>query len=252
MFCHNCGAEVEEGALFCGECGMRLNEPRQNVNGQKPELSGTDQENRKSHKNMAVIVMAAIIVVLLAVIGFLAVRSKTDRPVQTAADGQDKEEIESEPREEQAGEGFSEAAADEEMAGDTATDHADITMDHADTTTDHEDTATAIRIGGMSQMAEPEEIQENQDYLLPDSDKRYLQESDLEGFGAEELKLARNELYARYGRRFNDEALQAYFDEKDWYEGIYSPEEFPEDLLSDIVKFNRDFIVEYEKKMGYR
>lgn len=248
MFCHNCGAEVEDGALFCGECGARQSETHQDVAGQVPDPSGADQENGKNHKNMAVIVMAVIIVVLLAVIGFLAMRGKADRAVQTAADEQEKMEITSKSGEEESGEGLSEATADEETASDTAADNADNPT-AGDAAADN---AATIRIGGSDQMTDEEDKQEDSDYLLPDSDKRYLQESDLEGFGAEELKLARNELYARYGRRFKDEALQAYFEEKEWYEGIYDPEEFPEDLLSDIVKYNRDFIVEYEKKMGYR
>lgn len=101
---------------------------------------------------------------------------------------------------------------------------------------------------------ESSELQDqgNEDYLLPDSDKRLITEEDLQGFTAEQCKIARNELYARHGRRFKDEALQTYFDSKPWYNGTIDPDDFPESSLSDIEMKNRDTIVNYEKEQGYR
>ena len=55
-------------------------------------------------------------------------------------------------------------------------------------------------------------------FVLPDSDTHL--------YTVEELEIARNEIYARHGRGFNDSTLQAYFDAQDWYERKYSPEEF--------------------------
>ena len=89
-------------------------------------------------------------------------------------------------------------------------------------------------------------------YVLANSDTELLKEEDLEGLSEEQCKIARNEIYARHGRQFNDEALQVYFDACDWYEGTISPDDFDEESLSEIEVANRDLIVEYEKKMGYR
>lgn len=88
------------------------------------------------------------------------------------------------------------------------------------------------------------------DYILPDSDSRYLEEYELYGLTVEELRFARNEIYARHGRLFKDEELQNYFDSKDWYYGYIEPEDFSENMLSDIEKANRDLISNYEKKVG--
>lgn len=74
----------------------------------------------------------------------------------------------------------------------------------------------------------------------------------MEGMSAEECKLARNEIYARHGRKFNDEELQAYFDACDWYEGTIEPDDFQESILSETEIANKDVIVEYEKEKGYR
>lgn len=90
------------------------------------------------------------------------------------------------------------------------------------------------------------------EYILPDSNSRYLTKDDLAGLSKEECRIARNEIFARYGRKFNDEELQAYFDSCSWYEGTVAPEEFDDSVLNGYEKANRDLIVEYEQEMGYR
>lgn len=89
---------------------------------------------------------------------------------------------------------------------------------------------------------------DDDDYILPDSGTRKLTNSDLAGLDADELELARNEIYARAGRRFNTEYIQDYFDDKWWYVGTIAPEDFTEDMLNDVEKYNVNFIRNYEKK----
>ena len=98
---------------------------------------------------------------------------------------------------------------------------------------------------------EDEETFENE-YILPGSDTQYLDRQNLKGLTAEECRLARNELYARHGRMFDDEELQSYFETKKWYNGTIAPSDFKEEILNDYEVYNRDLIVEYEKEMGYR
>lgn len=88
------------------------------------------------------------------------------------------------------------------------------------------------------------------EYLLPDSDSRYLTENDLDALNPDELRYARNEIYARRGRKFSDPELQAYFDEKNWYNGTIDPKNFDEKNLNEYESYNRDFIVKYEKDHG--
>ncbi len=83
-------------------------------------------------------------------------------------------------------------------------------------------------------------------YLLPDSAKRKLKKSDLVGLSKKELRIARNEIYARHGRRFNDKDLQEYFESQAWYEGTVPADEFSEDVLSSIEKKNALFIKHFE------
>ncbi len=84
------------------------------------------------------------------------------------------------------------------------------------------------------------------DYILPESGIRNLTEQDLWGLTDEELRLARNEIYARHGRRFNNKELQDYFDSKPWYNGTIAPGEWSEKFLNKYETYNVDFISRYE------
>ena len=93
----------------------------------------------------------------------------------------------------------------------------------------------------------PVESDENEDknYIFFDSDRRLLTETDVMGLSAEQLRIAKNEIYARRGRMFTSEDLKAYFESKPWYQGYIPAEEFSESILSQIEKNNIAFIQKY-------
>lgn len=87
------------------------------------------------------------------------------------------------------------------------------------------------------------------DYIFPDSDSVLLTDSEVSGLSKDQLRLGRNEILARHGRRFNDQSLQQYFDSKSWYNGTISPEEFDANLdsrLNDVERANIEIIKKYE------
>ena len=90
------------------------------------------------------------------------------------------------------------------------------------------------------------------DYLLPNSDSKYLSKSDLEGFGRRDLNLALNEIYARHGRKFSDSDISSYFNSKSWYHGTVSPSDFDLGVLNSYENYNIDLILEYQSELGYR
>ena len=55
------------------------------------------------------------------------------------------------------------------------------------------------------------------DYIIYDSSSVYLTENDLIGMSADELCLARNEIFARHGYSFQAPQLMEYFLHHDWY-----------------------------------
>lgn len=89
-----------------------------------------------------------------------------------------------------------------------------------------------------------ETMAETGDYILPGSNSKYLTDSDLDGLSSSQLRLARNEIYARHGRTFNDSQLQAYFESKSWYKADPG---FSESSLSECERANVTFIKEHEK-----
>lgn len=91
-------------------------------------------------------------------------------------------------------------------------------------------------------------VQPAADYILPDSDKRYLTESDLSGLSWESLTLARNEIYARHGRMFITPEISAYFNAQAWYHGTVPGNQFSESVFNEYEKANVNFILNYEKK----
>lgn len=76
--------------------------------------------------------------------------------------------------------------------------------------------------------------------------KAAVTEQMLQGLGLYELRLLRNEVYARRGRRFRTEWLSQFFYSQPWYEPT---EEFTEPELSDIEKKNIEAIVAYENRI---
>ena len=97
-----------------------------------------------------------------------------------------------------------------------------------------------------------EEIEENiedtanADYIIPYSDTRYLSQQDLMGMNKGTLRTARNEIYARYGRKFKAKDLQDYFNSKSWYHPTIEADQFTDNMLSETEKHNANLIKEAE------
>ncbi|MDR7060103.1 MULTISPECIES: TIR domain-containing protein [unclassified Sphingopyxis] len=53
--------------------------------------------------------------------------------------------------------------------------------------------------------------------VIPDSSERLLSTDELGNYSALELRIARNEIFARNGFRFSDPSLRAHFGQFDWY-----------------------------------
>ena len=56
------------------------------------------------------------------------------------------------------------------------------------------------------------------DFILPHSSTSALTDVDLNGLSVHQLMIARNEIYARHGRRFFDASIQNHFDAQSWYQ----------------------------------
>ena len=98
---------------------------------------------------------------------------------------------------------------------------------------------------------ENKSIAEKEGWIFADSNTILLTESDLADLSAEECKIARNEIYARHGRKFKDPFLQSYFNSCEWYQGTVEADNFNEQNLNETELANRNLIAAYEAKKGY-
>ena len=64
------------------------------------------------------------------------------------------------------------------------------------------------------------------DYIIADSNSRYLTYEDVGSLSLQQVNYAKNEIFARHGRKFVSAELQNYFNSQDWYTGTYEPEYF--------------------------
>lgn len=91
---------------------------------------------------------------------------------------------------------------------------------------------------------------EDSEYILPNSDTVRLTKSDLQGLSKEELRLARNEIFARHGMIFGVADLDAYFGAKSWYKPTVAYDDFYDVVdMSMIEEANLVLISQVEEEM---
>lgn len=84
-------------------------------------------------------------------------------------------------------------------------------------------------------------------YVIADSNSRVIAEAELISLTPWELKVARNEIYARHGRPFVHKDLQCYFKTKSWY--TINPN-YSDSMLTAIDNKNVATIQAYEEKIN--
>ena len=92
-------------------------------------------------------------------------------------------------------------------------------------------------------------LQEN--YIFPDSDKKYLSEDEVRNATTEELFIGRNEIFARHGYIFEDEGLRQHFMNTPWYQEVVPGDQFNVDTeLNDFEKKNVELIKKIEDEIN--
>ncbi|MFN3517696.1 MAG: YARHG domain-containing protein [Novosphingobium sp.] len=83
------------------------------------------------------------------------------------------------------------------------------------------------------------------DFTFPDSSTRRLTEADISQLGPATLRIARNEIYARKGRRFRNQELARYFSQFAWYRPTAD-----EVALTAIERANVELLTRAERRYG--
>lgn len=216
MKCPYCNAEVGEDDIYCEECGGALG---QKVQKRKPPI-------------LILIVILILIIGLGAGGAYWFIQQKAEK----AAEMSDKEK---KTDKETVNNSKAEAMGETEVDGKT------------DIVSKVEETSDKITICREKESKNDKESEEDEDsYIIEESNQRYLTDADVKDLSLREINYAKNEIYARHGRKFQSPELQNYFNSKTWYEGKYEPSDFDQHysgtVLNDYEKKNADFLREVE------
>jgi predicted nucleic acid-binding Zn-ribbon protein len=197
-FCTNCGEKYMNLVDFCTNCGSRVAQDNKNM----PSTLKTRMEIKKNRSKTRLLVGLGSIIGLLLVISFTLMVKDFFKP---------------EPK--------SNVAATKPI--DQSKDKAVENKDQSS----HDHHSTKEKSHESSNLS-------SSDHILPASDKRVVSEEDIANLTKGQLRLARNEIYARHGYVFKSQDLQTYFSSKSWYH----PAPSFDGSLNEVEKENVDFI----------
>lgn len=87
------------------------------------------------------------------------------------------------------------------------------------------------------------------EYIFLDMDTRYLTQDEVSKLSLQAVCYAKNELYARHGRKFLSQELKDYFNDKTWYEGTVDPDSFSPGVFNTYENDNLLLLVSAEEKL---
>lgn len=274
MFCTKCGAQLPDGSKFCTKCGAHVegtdettvmpvaNEtrvmtgqptrvapkapeqatqyqapqstqyqpaPQQPIYQSVPQQPAYQKAPSKGGTSRGAIIAAvvAIIVVAAAAVAFILLDPMNLFGIKQTAPAQ--------------------AATSEEAATEQSATSEPVATSEPAATTEPATTSTPATA------STPAPRGASSDYVIPDSDIVSYSADDIRGMNlsVDELWYARNEIYARHGRMFRDQTLQAHFNAKPWYTPTYSPDEFDDSVqLSSVERSNAEAIKSVEQSLG--
>lgn len=238
VFCIQCGKPCSPEELLCDSC-RRAQQPTET-----PQTTASRQSAPRKEKSAVPIVIAVCAVLVLLLGGFSyfwvsgGLSSLTARG--SADSAQDKD-----------GGSLTDRASADEKDDEKREPEPETTASQRPQTSAPKATPSPSADGADQQ--EPQDQEEDPVlYFILNADRMYFDRSDLKDFDADMCRLARNGIYARMGRRFNDESLSAYFSQFAWYHPTIDPGDFKESMLNDYQVANRDLIVAYEQEKGFR
>ena len=183
MYCRKCGQKLKETSRFCKKCGT-------------PVMMESTIEDEviipMKHKKRWPIVLMIFFGVFLIILAAFILKYKMNE-ISEQSEVPDNQVIANE---------WSSQTDDFETDFSTDNSEEDIS----------ESVEKEVSEEDQKQTEETEMQDEASEYFIPDSDSKYLTMKDLEGYSADDCRIARNELFARHGRKFTDENLKSYFE----------------------------------------
>lgn len=226
--CPYCGAGMVEGATFCGVCGRKIDNASAPIYSYDP--NGNHPGNAKD-KNKTIIVILIVVVACMAfAVAFLLIRFATGKPTAKST------------------------LPPMETMNAAATAAAETPVPTAEMPT-----ATPMPIPTQVPISTPIPtsvppkivIDRSAPYVFP-SDTRLITTSMLDTLSRDEVRLVLNEMYARHGYIFTTDYYKNYFASKSWYHPIYTSDLDAQKSFNSTEWANKATIVNYETSKGWR
>lgn len=256
--CLKCGAFIEDGAVFCGNCGTVVSKetscpqcghpvrPEETYCGScgaylakktgpqsRPEAQRKSRKNKQGSKNTGLLICAVILGAAVLVSGAMLAGWMIYQ----------KSQGDSEPFPTQAA-----TASPLPSASAVPSDQPAVSPSAQPTVEPAAALATPVPPAVQSNSA----VQPAGGYYVFPSDQQYLTDTYLNARSREEIRLILNEMYARHGYIFTSEANRQYFSAQPWYTPRYQTQEEAEAFFNSIERSNKEKIAAYEKARGWR
>lgn len=232
-FCIKCGRPCSDGKNVCVECRSKMRA--------KEREDGAAEPKRNTG---TVILVTAVVLVILLLIGvalFFILREggeKQEEPVST-----DAYQWVNDFAEEYI---LPDVEEEEQLPVSIATEPAPT-----EAPTEPETEPVVETSAPTEPTVDVNSVEYRMEYFIENCDKEYFAQSYFDGFGEEECRLARNAIYAKSGRMFNDSSLQKYYEQYSWYVPSVSPSNFSASMLNAYQTSNINAILNFEAAHGY-
>lgn len=230
MICPSCQAESRPGSRTCSACGKKLPVGEGTVKFYKRKRSASQIAAMSLLTLGAVLVVVAAVMFLVSTFHDVTVEDPqpeqnqqmqleliVEEPVRREEDPVQEEPAVEDPAEDEPAQ---EVSGEETPEEETAEEEP---AEEEQTPAEQEQEETAEQEQQKPAVSE---------WFFPDSSERLLTDADIAGMSSAELQIARNEIFARHGRRFKNADLQAWFNSCSWYNGTIAPDDFDQSVLN--------------------
>ena len=231
-FCVKCGKEISLGRKLCGACASK----------EGNRVSRHKSQNASDDKQKILILVIAVVAVVVLLLACVTCAIAVRRSIFKGKDSQTVSQV---------GSGWLQTG-DEKPEPATLPAVTEPPATAAPTQAPTEPTEPPTEAPTEAPTKPAPNIDSRLLYVIENCDSMYLTESDLSGFDKEMCRIARNALYAKSGRKFNDASLQDFFEQFDWYHPTVEPSAFSGSMFNKYQSANLNLISNYEHERGYR
>ena len=235
MYCKKCGNKIEDTDKFCPYCGETtdqafdysnlnddLDDDLDEDNFESEYINEEEEEKKNTKKYIGIVVGVLVLAFLIGFAGLKYLDYQSEKALQASIEKQEKDDAAKKKEKEERDAERQKKKEEEEIKKKER----------------EEDKVQADTSG---------------DYILPQVNTKYYSEAEINSLTEQQVFYARNEIYARHGRKFQMQSLDQYFRSKEWYNPSIEPEDFDvlgDTIFNDYEIKNRDALIRREEELN--